>query len=273
MGEQRKISINLLTKAFWCGIIITSKGFAYYEEEYLLKVKPLLSKINTDTFIEDYLTACKVEDVGEYLNPTGLYVDEPSLYVNMDKACSMVKHHIGEGNKISILCDEDCDGECSTAIIYTFLKSLGANIKVFFHNISKAHGLTKTSKDTVIDDIIAWEPSLLIIPDASTDEYCCKELKQHGCDVIFLDHHNYDFSSNPYAVIVNCLQQPNTNQSASGSLVTAKFCQRYAELYGIKCPDYTDLVAMSLVSDVMDLSSMENRQYISDWLRGWNGIE
>ena len=273
MGEQRKISINLLTKAFWCGIIITSKGFAYYEEEYLLKVKPLLSKINTDTFIEDYLTACKVEDVGEYLNPTGLYVDEPSLYVNMDKACSMVKHHIGEGNKISILCDEDCDGECSTAIIYTFLKSLGANIKVFFHNISKAHGLTKTSKDTVIDDIIDWEPSLLIIPDASTDEYCCKELKQHGCDVIFLDHHNYDFSSNPYAVIVNCLQQPNTNQSASGSLVTAKFCQRYAELYGIKCPDYTDLVAMSLVSDVMDLSSMENRQYISDWLRGWNGIE
>ena len=238
-----------------------------------MKVKPLLSKINTDTFIEDYLTACKVEDVGEYLNPTGLYVDEPSLYVNMDKACSMVKHHIGEGNKISILCDEDCDGECSTAIIYTFLKSLGANIKVFFHNISKAHGLTKTSKDTVIDDIIAWEPSLLIIPDASTDEYCCKELKQHGCDVIFLDHHNYDFSSNPYAVIVNCLQQPNTNQSASGSLVTAKFCQRYAELYGIKCPDYTDLVAMSLVSDVMDLSSMENRQYISDWLRGWNGIE
>ena len=120
MGEQRKISINLLTKAFWCGIIITSKGFAYYEEEYLLKVKPLLSKINTDTFIEDYLTACKVEDVGEYLNPTGLYVDEPSLYVNMDKACSMVKHHIGEGNKISILCDEDCDGECSTAIIYPF---------------------------------------------------------------------------------------------------------------------------------------------------------
>ena len=273
MGEQRKISINLLTKAFWCGIIITSKGFAYYEEEYLLKVKPLLSKINTDTFIEDYLTACKVEDVGEYLNPTGLYVDEPSLYVNMDKACSMVKHHIGEGNKISILCDEDCDGECSTAIIYTFLKSLGANIKVFFHNISKAHGLTKTSKDTVIDDIIAWEPSLLIIPDASTDEYCCKELQQHGCDVIFLDHHNYDFSSNPYAVIVNCLQQPNTNQSASGSLVTAKFCQRYAELYEVKCPDYTDLVAMSLVSDVMDLSSMENRQYISDWLRGWNGIE
>lgn len=167
----------------------------------------------------------------------------------------------------------DNDGLCSTTIIYTFLKQQNANVQTFQHNEAKAHGLTKTSKDTVIDDIIAWEPSLLIIPDASADEYCCKELKQHDCDVIFLDHHNYDFSNNPYAVIVNCLQQPNTNQSASGSLVTAKFCQRYAELYGVKCPDYTDLVAMSLVSDVMDLTSMENRQYISDWLKRWDDIE
>ena len=70
-------------------------------------------------------------------------------------------------------------------------------------------------------------------------------------------------------MIVNCLQQSNTNQSASGSLVTAKFCQRYAELYKVKCPDYTDLVAMSLVSDVMDLTSMENRQYIYNWLKNY----
>ena len=238
-----------------------------------MRVKPLLSKINPDTFIEDYLQSCKVKDIGEYLNPTGLYVDKPSLYVNMDEVCAVVKHHVDGRNKISILCDEDCDGECSTAIIYTFLKSLNANIKVFFHNISKAHGLTKTSKDTVIDDIIAWESSLLIIPDASADEYCCRELKRHGCDVIFLDHHNYDFNNNPYAMIVNCLQQSGTNQSASGSLVTAKFCQRYSELYKIQYPDYTDLVAMSLVSDVMDLASMENRQYINDWLKEWGAIE
>ena len=234
-----------------------------------LKIKPLLNKVNSSTFIEDYLQACKVEDIGEYLNPTGLYVDEPSLYVNMDEACGVVKRHVDERNKISILCDEDQDGINSTTIIYTFLKTLNAEVKVFFHNISKAHGLTKTSKDTVIDDIIAWETSLLIIPDASADEYCCKELKQYGCEVVILDHHNYDFSNNSYAVIVNCLQQSNTNQSASGSLVTAKFCQRYAELYKVKCPDYTDLVAMSLVSDVMDLTSMENRQYIYNWLKNY----
>ena len=234
-----------------------------------LKIKPLLNKVNPSTFIEDYLDACKVKDIGEYLNPTGLYVDEPSLYVNMDEACSVVKRHVDKGDKIAILVDSDNDGLCSTTIIYTFLKQQNANIQTFQHNEAKAHGLTKTSKDTVIDDIIAWEPSLLIIPDASADEYCCKELKRYGCEVVILDHHNYDFSNNPYAVIVNCLQQSNTNQSASGSLVTAKFCQRYADLYKVKCPDYTDLVAMSLVSDVMDLTSMENRQYIYNWLKNY----
>ena len=70
-----------------------------------MRVKPLLSKINPDTFIEDYLDACKVEDIGEYLNPTGLYVDEPSLYVNMDEACRMAKRHVDEGDKIAVLVD------------------------------------------------------------------------------------------------------------------------------------------------------------------------
>ena len=70
-----------------------------------MRVKPLLGKINLDTFIEDYLGACKVEDVGEYLNPTGLYVDEPSLYVNIDEACSVVKRHVDEGDKIAVLVD------------------------------------------------------------------------------------------------------------------------------------------------------------------------
>ena len=119
-----------------------------------MKVKPLLSKINPSTFIEDYLDACKVKDIDEYLNPTGVYIDEPSLYVNMDEACAVVKRHVDEGSKISVLCDEDSDGECSTTIIYTFLKSLGANVEVFFHNVPKVHGLTKTSKDTVLDDIL-----------------------------------------------------------------------------------------------------------------------
>lgn len=105
MGEQRKISINLLTKAFWCGIIITSKGFAYYEEEYLLKVKPLLSKINTDTFIEDYLQAHGIEQTGLYLSPEEGCLDNPRFYPNMDKGAELLKQAVDDDWKIGLLVD------------------------------------------------------------------------------------------------------------------------------------------------------------------------
>lgn len=232
-----------------------------------MQVKPLLQSVSPANFLEDYLYACGVEDVDEYMKPSASHQDKPSLYKNIDEACKTIHNAIEENYSIGILCDEDQDGISSTTIVYLFLRVLGADPCVFFHSISKAHGLNKTSKDTVFDDIIAWKPQLLIIPDASADEYCCKELRQHRCDVIFFDHHLYDFDSNPYALIVNCLQQSETNQCASGALVSFKFCQRYSELYKIKCPDYTDLVAISLVSDVMNLSNMENRQYIYNWLQ------
>lgn len=237
-----------------------------------MKVKPLLSKINPHRFIEDYLSALEIKDVEKYLSPVGNY-DNPSLYVNMDVACYKLKEHLVEDGKIGILCDEDNDGECSCAVIYSFIKSFDIEPIVFFHKVAKAHGLTETSKDLIIEDIISSGISLLIIPDASADAYCSKELKQHGIDVICLDHHKYNFGSNPYAIIVNCLQQDNTNQNASGTLVTAKFCQRFAEIYNCECPDYTDLVAASLISDVMDLRSIENRQYINDWLKEWHLFE
>lgn len=94
-----------MTKAFWCGIIITSKGFAYYEEEYLLKVKPLLSKINPSTFIEDYLQTHGVEQTGLYLNPEEGCLDNPRFYPNMDKGAELLKQAVDDDWKIGLLVD------------------------------------------------------------------------------------------------------------------------------------------------------------------------
>ena len=146
------------------------------------------------------------------------------------------------------------------------LRRLGAEYKPFFHTVARAHGIKVDSSDKVIDDILKYKPSLLIIPDASADRESCQTLREHECDVIILDHHSYDFSNNPYAVIVNCLQQPETNQAASGALVASKFAN------AALCNDediYVDLVAMSLISDVMDLRSLENRAYINQWQKDY----
>lgn len=214
----------------------------------------------------DYLSACQIDDVDAYLNPDSIEYQRPEMYKNMDVAVLLLKQHLTKMSRIAILCDEDDDGLCSCVIIGDMLRRFNAEYHIFFHTVAKAHGIRADSSDKVLDDILEYAPSLLIIPDASADRESCQTLREHDCDVIILDHHLYDFSNNPYAVIVNCLQQSETNQSASGALVTSKFANA---VLGNDKDEYVDIVAMSLIGDVMDLRDLENRAYINQWQRDY----
>ena len=231
-----------------------------------MKIHPLLDSLNEATFLREYLRACQIDEVDAYLNPDGIEYQSPDVYKNMDVAVLLLKQHITKMSRIAVLCDEDDDGLCSCVIIADMLKQLNAEYRIFFHTVAKAHGIRVDSSDKVLDDILEYAPSLLIIPDASADRESCQTLREHDCDVLILDHHLYDFSNNPYAVIVNCLQQSDTNQSASGALVASKFVNA---VLGNKKDEYADLVAMSLIGDVMDLRDLENRAYINQWQRDY----
>lgn len=231
-----------------------------------IKIHPLLDSLNEATFLRDLLHAYEISDVDAYLNPDSIEYQSPDMYKNMDVAVLFLKQHLKKISKIAVLCDTDSDGWCSCFIISDMLRKLNAEYKPFFHTVARAHGIKVGSSDKVLDDILAYKPSLLIIPDASADKESCQTLREHHCDVIILDHHSYDFSNNPYAVIVNCLQQPETNQSASGALVASKFANA---VLGNDEDIYSDIVAMSLISDVMDLRSLENRAYINQWQKDY----
>ena len=231
-----------------------------------IKIHPLLDSLNEATFLREYLSACGIADVDAYLSPDSIEYQSPDMYKNMDVAVLLLKQHLTKMSRIAVLCDTDSDGWCSCFIICDMLRRLNAEYKPFFHTVAKAHGIKVDSSDKVIDDILEYKTSLLIIPDASADRESCQTLREHECDVIILDHHSYDFSNNPYAVIVNCLQQPDTNQAASGALVASKFANA---VLGNDEDIYADLVAMSLISDVMDLRSLENRAYINQWQKDY----
>ena len=235
-------------------------------EERKIKIHPLLDSFDERTFLRDYLSACQIADVDAYLNPNSIEYQRPEMYKNMDVAVLLLKQHLTKMSRIAVLCDEDDDGLCSCVIIADMLRRLNVEYHIFFHAVAKAHGIRADSSDKVLDDVLEYAPSLLIIPDASADRESCQTLKEHDCDVIILDHHLYDFSNNPYAVIVNCLQQSNTNQSASGALVASKFANA---VLGNNKDIYADLVAMSLIGDVMDLRDLENRAYINQWQRDY----
>ena len=222
-----------------------------------MNYKCKLNKI-TDSFIQDYLTACGVIDANKYLHPDNSCYEEPMRYVNMDKALNVFNNKIVENN-VGIVKDSDMDGDCSAAIMYQFCRLFHVEPTVYVHD-NKQHGV-----HDLMEQILKGNHTLLIVPDAGTNDVNdFRIIKQQSpdCEILVLDHHT-PLMDNPYATIVNN-QVGNVNQCLSGTGVTYKFVQAYCKKFGIECPNYKDLVGVSIVSDVCSFVPLENRAFLNE---------
>ena len=156
----------------------------------------------------------------------------------------------------------DCDGNLSAALIVKFLLRFTNNLAYFFH-VSKGHGLVQNKEEDIPQQVLDSGVSLLIAPDSSTnDKAQCQWLKSNGIDCLVLDHHEVT-TPNPYAIIINHHLGEGLNTALSGCGVTFKFAKACAESWNIDLGDlYYDLVATSIISDVCDLTTLENRAYV-----------
>lgn len=233
-----------------------------------MKINTLLDTVNPSTFISDYLQICGVKDVKTYMNPTEDLFESPWQYPNIESAVDRLKQAVDNHERIGVLVDSDCDGQLSATIIVQLLECIGIEPTLFFH-VGKQHGLRASKDEDICAQIIENNIQLLIIPDAgSNDIEEHKELKQHKCDCIVLDHHEV-IEESQNAIIVNHHMIKGLNIALSGTGVAEKFALAYSEKYHIDIPDFKDLVAVSIISDVCDLSSIENRTYV---LYGLNNL-
>lgn len=227
-----------------------------------MKVKPLLESVDPSNFLNQYLQALGIQDVDKYLNAGLDVMDSPWDYPNMKEGVERLRKAIDDGEKIGILVDADCDGYLSASLIAKFLLRFTNNLAYLFH-VGKGHGLVQNKEEDIPQQVLDSGVSLLIAPDSSTnDAPQCQWLKSNGIDVIICDHHEVT-TPNPYAIIINHHLGEGVNTALSGTGVTHKFVQAYAESWGIDLGDlYYDLVATSIISDVCDLTTLENRAYV-----------
>ena len=216
---------------------------------------------NEPITIESYLEKCGVKDTKEYLNPTGKYIDEWWKYENMPYACQEIEYWSKLDSTIFIVQDGDGDGICSTVILYQYLMKLSDKwtIKILIHS-GKQRGL---DDEDVMNRIRQERPELVIVPDAGTNN-CeqAEELCELGIGLIVLDHHDIDAPIDKGYLINNQDLNYNVSRNGSGALVTHKFLQGLDNQLDLDWSGYfIDLVALSLVSDSMIMSEMENREY------------
>lgn len=202
-----------------------------------------------------------------FFSPTINNEEDPMLLDNIEKGCSCLKKHIDNQNEIYLVVDPDADGYTSSALFYNYLVEVldYSSDKIIYHiPEGKEHGLS-----TIID----WFPDngadrLIILPDSSSNDYDeHKELKERGYDIIILDHHEAPHYSENAITINNQLSQDYPNKNASGVGIVYKFFECWEAMFGGESiGSYRDLVALGEISDVMQMTTLENRFLCKDGL-------
>jgi len=208
--------------------------------------------------VNQFLLNRGVEDVEGYKNVSHKNVHHFSELKNIDKAVEVFLKHREKDSHIGVIVDTDVDGFASASILYDYIKDMFSNISIIMHE-QKKHGLSS-------DIEIPKEVQLLLIPDAgSNDEDQSRRLIQSKQveDIIILDHHNVE-RPNKYAIVVNPNNCDYPNKYLSGTGVTWKFLQELDDNYwSDEAEKYIDLVALSIISDSMDLKDFENRYLVN----------
>ena len=222
-----------------------------------INVKSDVRGWNVGDVIEQIFEDRKIDDPYHFLNPRKEDMLPLTDLKNIDEAAQIVLSAVADEKKICINVDGDTDGSTSGAIIYRYLKHLGANPTPFI-NKGKGHGLQEYNLDQY------KEFNLLIIVDsldANAKLYEKVQQDSEITDIVVLDHHtiNPQIPYDRWITLVSS-QRDYGNPELSGAGVTWKFCKYLDFLLGIDFADtLVDLATTGIQADMMDITVPENR--------------
>lgn len=195
-----------------------------------------------------------------YLNTSDADILDPLLLDNMKDGTKILVSHILNQDKLFMTVDSDADGFSSAAIFINYLNNLFPNYVqnniVYVMHKGKEHGIEK--------DEIPEDTKIVVAIDASSNEVeIHNELKSRGIDVLVLDHHHADIPKEETAIIINNQTCDYPTKSLCGAAIVWKFCCYIDSLMNTDyAQNYLDLVAIALISDVMDLRDFETRRLV-----------
>ena len=127
------------------------------------------------------------EEANVYLNSTLFDLPSPYLMNGMDTAVERIKKALKQNEFIAIYGDYDVDGVTSTALFYTFLKNLGANVTYYNPDrMKEGYGVNieavRKLSDKGVTLIISGDCGITAVSEV-------EEAKNLGVDFIVTDHH------------------------------------------------------------------------------------
>lgn len=226
-----------------------------------LRISEITAKILLNRGIED-LTSAEA-----FLKPALRWLSSPFLLHQMEIASEILSEHIIQGEKIAIYGDYDVDGITGTAILFSFLKQLGA--KVFYYipeRLTEGYGLNIPA----ISRLKSQGISLIVTVDCGITNYSeILHAKSEGLKIIVTDHHEVPGLYPPADAVVNPKGEKNSfpfkELSGAGVAFYLAIATRRTLLNKcfikdgeINLREYLDLVALGTICDIVPLVN-ENR--------------
>ena len=147
-----------------------------------LDVAPLLARVLAARGIRNE------EQARDFLAPTLDALHDPFLFAQMEPAVDRLFYAIAHGEPILIYGDYDVDGITAAALLYRFLRHVGAQVAVHIPNrLTEGYGVSlerlKKAHEEGVKVIVTVDCGITSVAEAEW-------AKSHGIDMVITDHHN-----------------------------------------------------------------------------------
>ncbi|MFC1884719.1 single-stranded-DNA-specific exonuclease RecJ [Thermodesulfobacteriota bacterium] len=225
-------------------------------------------------------------DAGLFLDPRLAHLPDPMLFMDMQKAVSLIIGAIEKGEKITVFGDYDADGITATTLLLRFFSSLGVPADYYIPDrLGEGYGLNREA----VKKIHARGTRLIITVDCGISDSAEIVLaKDLGMDMVVTDHHKIPENFLPECPVINPHRKgcpfpfkPLSGVGVAFFLAVAvrgalRKTGRFEEEPEPDLREYLDLVALGTVADRVPLMGL-NRTLVKSGIKlisnsKWPGI-
>ena len=208
------------------------------------------------------------EEIISFLSEDGEFSD-PFEIKDMDKAVRTVNSAVENSEKITVYGDYDADGVTATALLFTYLQLMGADVDYYIPSrVDEGYGLNKEAVDTLKERgtklIITVDNGISAVEET-------RYIKSLGMNIVITDHHQ------PGEVLpeADAVVDPHRIDDNSSCTLLAGVGVAFKLISALEdgdsdsvFEDFGDLAVIGTVADIVPLRG-ENRLLVS---RGLNVI-
>lgn len=196
-------------------------------------------------------------------------IASPFEIKDMDKACDRIRRALENNELICVYGDYDADGVTSTALLYSYFDTIGANAMFYIPSReTEGYGMNKSA----VEQLCERGVKLIVTVDngiAAVEEIAYAS--SLGIDTVVTDHHMPTGELPKACAVVDLHREdcPSRFKSLSGVGVVFKLIMalegEYCDVNSL-LDNYADIVSIGTIGDIVELKG-ENRVFVKRGLQ------